>query len=275
MADLGAIPDDAFDEITVEIVIVGPNGEVPVGTETARFFVRPFGFEIFPDNVEMMGGTSLPIKVVLTDGSDPFESVVYDYSMVWETSGEFGLFNGVSKDLTEDTKNSALYEALEEESEGVEAVSVAIYSKLKGETGPVFFEDRINGSIRITNDENKKIFYIANKPISGGNSTQFWINWFVHTVFEFPPVPGAESYKMTIVEHNPLSSFNGATDSWTAGNPNDLTDGSYRLTTARTSGSVPTDLPDASERASNGIANALAYHSTISGLAKVVVTLMP
>ena len=244
-------------------------------SKPAKFYIRPRGFELFPDNAEMMGGSSLPIKVVVTDGSDPFASVVFDYQMVWETPGKFGLFNGVTRSLTEDTTNSVRYEALEEEEEGSETISVAIYSKLKGEPGPFSFEDRVSGSIDITNDENRQIYYVPNYPISGSEPSVAFLNYFVRTVFDFAPVAGAQSYEMTIIEHNPSSVYIGASMSWAAGDPDDLTDGVYRLTTSRSSGSVPKGLPDAEERVAMKLADALAFHSSINGLAKVVVLLMP
>ena len=274
VASEGTFPDDAMDEVTVEIVITGPGGTVPVGTaDPSILLIRPRGFEIYPENAEMMGGTTLPLRVVLTDGSDPFESVVYDYQMIWETPGNFGLFNGVSRNVTESTTNRVPYEALEEEDEGTESVAVSVYSKLKGETGPFSFEERVTGSIQITNDENKKILYVSNSIITGQNTDSIFINWFVNTVFDIAPVEGAESYQATIIEHNPSPFFIGQTQSFSADDPDDLTGGVYRITTSRNSGSVPKDLEDAAARVSAGVGNAMAFQGSIRGLVKVVVTL--
>ena len=276
LASEGSIPDDAMDEVNVEIVITGPGGTVPVGTaKPSKLVVRPRGFEIYPQDAEMMGGTTLPLRVVLTDGSDPFDSDIYDYQVIWDTPGEFGLFNGVTRNLTEDSTNRAPYEALEEAEEGVESVSAAIYSRLKGETASFSFEDRITGTIKITNDENKKIFYVSNTIISGHRTESSYILWFVRTVFDITPIEGATTYEATIVEHNPGQSHVGNTMTFQADDPNDLTDGVYRISTAYSSGSIPEEHPQAGSILAMRMGDALAFQGTIRGLIKVVVTLAP
>ena len=60
-----------------------------------------------------------------------------------------------------------------------------------------------------------------------------------------------------------------------ADDPNDLTDGVYRISTAYSSGSIPEEHPQAGSILAMRMGDALAFQGTIRGLIKVVVTLAP
>jgi hypothetical protein len=272
VAGEGALPDDAMDTVTVEVVIKGPGSIVPVGEpdEPAKLRIRPRGFEIYPDDLEVQGGNSVPLSVRLTDGEDPFSSSIFDYKVTWSTPGRFGLFNGTTTSVTDTTKNTVIYECLEKEQDGTETVSVSIYSKLKGEPGPFLLDDKVSAAIKINNDKDTKIFYVKNSQISGSSKPGIFHNWYVRTVFDFAPIPNAETYRMTVIEHNPDAkpTYIGKSGNWTAGNPDDLVDGVYRVITSSASGSTTSG-----ETAAKNIATALARQSSYQCLAKMVVTL--
>ena len=272
----GPFPTTPVDDVMVEVSITGPGPDVPVGmsdpNEPTKVRVRKNGFEITPKNLVVQGGNAVPLKVVLTDNSNPLDSTIFDYEFVWETPGVFGLFAGVSATVSSSNSNSVTYECLEDEENGTETVSVSIYSKFKDDPGPFEFEDKVSTTIEINNDPNRKIFYVTNSTTSDFNKTGIFYNWVVFNVYRFEPIENAIDYRLTVIENDPdaIPSYIGTSSFWVHGNPDDLEDGFYVHRTNFNAASGPFE-----DSARSSYQEALARFAAIRGVAKVVVNLKP
>lgn len=148
------LPNEAFDDIFVEVYLKEGQSRTKINRDTAKVEIKPLGFKIVPDGVTIQGGRSLALYLKETDGSNPLDNPTHDYKFIWDTSAKFGLFNGSQSSVSKINDNRILYKALEEEKEGTETVTAAIYAKRKGTNDSYRFVDKIEAGIEIENDPN-------------------------------------------------------------------------------------------------------------------------
>ncbi|MFS4483322.1 hypothetical protein ACKGJY_09905 [Hyunsoonleella sp. 2307UL5-6] len=159
------LPEEAQDEISVEVFIKEGQNLIRVNDANAVVNVKPLGFEIRPDGITIQGGNQLTLNLRRTDQTNPIENSTQDYRIVWDTPAEFGLFNGSASNITKINDNEIVYEALEKERDGTEQITASIYARRKGTSDEYAFVDKISASIEIKNDPNCEISYESLVPV--------------------------------------------------------------------------------------------------------------
>ena len=197
------LPEDATDMVFVEAFIKDIGKEpVLVGKDTTTLRIRPYKYEIYPKNIKISGGTDLSLYIQRADGSEDITNNPFkDYKIVWSTSGEYGLLEGHSTNLTKINDVRAVYSAIDRNVKtATEIVQARIYVKSKDE-GPEAFElyYELQTTIKIENDENKITFYrpfnVRTEVFDPNQCTGATIT---AALISFAPVEDAESYSVTI-----------------------------------------------------------------------------
>ncbi|MCA9795713.1 MAG: hypothetical protein KC910_28090, partial [Candidatus Eremiobacteraeota bacterium] len=85
------IPEGAEETVTVEVFIRQGMNSTRLNQAEGSLKVLPLGFKITPSGLTIDGGSSLALRAVRSDGSDPTSSSAFDYRFAWETDGHFGL----------------------------------------------------------------------------------------------------------------------------------------------------------------------------------------
>ncbi|WP_396591630.1 hypothetical protein [Allomuricauda sp. R78024] len=258
------LPDEAFDEITVEVFLKEGQNSTRINDAKAVVEVKELGFEITPENPTVNGGTRITLKVRNTDRTDITDNSTQDYRIVWDGASGFGLFNGNQNTVSKVNDPRVIYEAVEKEKEGTETITAAIYARRKDSGDAYRFIDKLETTINIENDENVKYLYprVGHLLYDDPNGPEGAYGYFVF--FEFDPEVNAESYSLRVKElkfGNNTTSFVNQGDNWTAGNPDDLVNGKYRFITYTGSG------PGSAR------ADAAAALATLQGYAQVRVVL--
>ncbi|MCA9791314.1 MAG: hypothetical protein KC910_05945 [Candidatus Eremiobacteraeota bacterium] len=225
------IPEDAVEEVAVEVYIKQGINLTFVGRATSEVRVRESGFEILPRNVALEGGDSFTLKVQRTDGTNPLDSQFFDYKFIWETQGEYGSFNGTGNGVTSTVSNAITYTALDTEVErAVETVSVRVYSRRKGTSDPWKYLDRVYREIDINNDDTIKVFYVERytrvKRLE--NNDLGLTRYLVRHAFAVPMVENATRYSIEIVTwENSGANYLGRGAAWDANDTSRLDEGDF------------------------------------------------
>lgn len=273
-----ALPSGSEAVDVIQVKVEQKQGAVltEIGTKSASVTVREIGFQITPRNSELEGGDSLEFSVVDDDFTNPISSQNFDYKIVWDTQGHFGLFNNVSHTVTSTSSNTATYNCLEEEKEGTEEISAYVYCRPKNSSESYKLVKKLTTTIEIINDPEIKIFYVNRftryKKLENNDLGR--TRYIVRHSFAIEMVKDAIDYSVEIVTWNdPYSHYLGRRGSWDADNTSLLDDGTFEpknpnhfIFEPSTGSSVLGD-----ERGQMQIAG----YDTVTGLAKVKVRVRP
>lgn len=263
------ITDESFDGLKVEVYLKKGQSLTLLNEDSQEIQVRAIGMRLKPNDITVQGNTSINMYLTRTDGTPVIpENSTFDYRVVWETSGSHGAFAGGKTVVTTVNETTLEYKCTDWISKtGTENFKAKIYTKKKEDTDYKLL-DVLEASLKIENDDNKKIFYVPIQVKSEpwqGDGISVW------TPFSFAPrtYPGREvvSYRLTIMERTPelIPRCAGSSKTWFPENEaNDLNeDGEYSL------------ICGSGQAGPFYVAQALAFANSSTGYAKVEVTLKP
>jgi hypothetical protein len=226
---------DNFEYIYVKVKF----GSDIIGYDTAVINVKKNRYQMLPAGVTLTGkkysGSRNDVLMSLKRidkaagiGADPN----IDYKIVWTIGGKYGKISGPGVNgattITLYNNESATYECTDDQTkEGTENIQASIYMKQKSETEYILY-DQVVGSVKINNDDKKKILHIPFSFLHGdkksgpftsypsGNTYYSYVCWKGQTV-SIPEDTTAKSYSVKF--YNIESPVIGAPSgiSWTAG----------------------------------------------------------
>ncbi len=280
------VPEDATEEITVEVYIKQGQTSTRVGSAKAKLEVKPIGFEITPHGATMQGDTKLTLRIRRTDGTNPVSNSSLDYRFVWYTPAQFGLFNGSQSNISIENSNSVSYSALELEEEGVEKIEASIYARRKGTSDRFRFVDKIEADINIANNPLEKRFFIEEPTIvefpPAVNGV--YCEWSVQAFYKFNPLDPEVlemenkeivQYRLTIKAASPdaIPSYVGTGQTWVI-NGNDLPpDEEYSHRYSATGAQGGGEETCNSQGTADAYQRVVDIYNGFAGYAEVVVTL--
>lgn len=150
------LPDDAEDQVKVEVYIQGPGAESKIAEDTVKVQIKRYDYIIRPDGITVDADTLVRLRLQYPDGEEDItDSNYFDYKVTWNTSGLYGAFPGpvTSRDVY--NGNTIEYRAGDKEvSHGVETISAAIYYREKGDSSsPYRLIQEAEATIVIENDD--------------------------------------------------------------------------------------------------------------------------
>jgi hypothetical protein len=261
---------DNIEKVTVKVYVVKGTSRDQLGTATMEVNVKKKKFEIKPNGITIDGKTRLKLYLSHGDGTTAIPNNETDYKIEWSTSGTYGLFNGLTTSQTVENENSITYVAEDTEVEsGTETFQVQIYSRPKNSDEPYTLADQAKASIKIENDENKKIFFVSLTPVSWKTEGKVYTNCGAYAVFLINPVENAVRYEAKIIEFSGMKqSPVGTTKSWSPSKKLNE-DGQYEFSKISAgASSAPHHIFDHSN-----CAKLFSNASSLSGVAQVTVTL--
>lgn len=174
-----------------------------IGTDTARINVRKLQYKMMPNNITLTGRQStnnneVRLYLIRKDNvSDIAPNGQFDFKIVWTTAGKYGkLLARDTEPLTTVTTyddNSAWYACTDDKvKEATETVTARIYIKTKDQVD-YHFLDEVTGTVKIDNDEKKKIIQVNLTYLNG-----CWQegNCYTYPVAVFPYEEAAIKYKV-------------------------------------------------------------------------------
>jgi hypothetical protein len=237
--------ENNIDVIKVEVFTKKGTTLTKIGNAEAKINVRKLKLVMKPDNITLQGGQSVRLYLERTDGvNDIVSNSALDYKVEWETSGNFGKFNGSLRSAT--TMSNALnYEVLDKEViEAKETFSANVYFKAKPDTEWTLRES-VKGEIIISNDPNKIVldvpldteeWVLDTRATNGGYSTG--VNWMAKVLVH----PKAIKYTIKFYGFKKPYRWENRSSTWKAGEtpkvefsfpgagPNEIVGGYYYFT---------------------------------------------
>lgn len=191
------LEENNYETVTVEVYIKSGTTQTLVGEGKATINVKKLKLVMRPEKITLMGGQSVRLYLERTDGvNDIVSNDVLDYKVEWETSGNYGKFNGTLKSAT--TMGNALnYEALDKKvKEGVESFIARVYFKAKTDSEWTLRET-VKGELTVANDPKKVVLDIplSIKPWDNSTDTKCVIG--VNYMAIIPVHPKAVRYTVT------------------------------------------------------------------------------
>lgn len=259
-----------------------------VGSDTLDVNVRKNKFFIRPNGVTISGDQSVTLR--LRNKLTSIPNADTDFIVVWTTPGSYGLFDGISTNVTKDNNNSIVYKAMDEEvEEGTEKFRALIYGRPKNTNLSYRLVDDVAAEINIENDPLQKIFLVKKPTIVGippaVDDDGIFCTWSVQASYRFKPLDPAllalenkevVEYKLIIKEAIPdaIPSYVGSGTTWLAENEAaDLnTQGQYVYRYSAT-GSQGGASGCSSSGTQEAYDNVLEIYNTFEGYAQVVATL--
>ena len=212
-------------------------GGSKVGTDTAIINVKKDKYVIKPDGITLSGKNNAYNEVRLyLEKPDGTNSIApnndFSYKVIWTTAGTYGKLYAKDisavKTLTLYDDNSAYYDCLDKDTKtGTETINVRIYIKPKSaaESEYILF-DEASGTIKIDNDDKKKILQLAVIELHGDTSYPGHYNCSKVWAARFPEDKDAKSYQ--IMFYGSIYKWvTNVTYTWSAGHPSPSAPFSY------------------------------------------------
>lgn len=227
-----------------------------IGTDTAKINVRKLKYKMMPNNVTLTGRKNsgnnqneVRLYLVRLDNvSDIAPNSQLDYKVIWSTAGKYGKLLGreteAATTVTEYDYNSSWYNVTDDQiKEATETVTARIYVKAKDDAD-YHLMDEVTGSVKIDNDEKKKIIRLKMTYLNG-----CWQegNCYTHPVAVFPYEDSAKKYKVVFYNFTGTNTAapEGQTYTWNKGaapptyystypETKDINGGNYYISLGRT-----------------------------------------
>ncbi len=264
-ANSGTVPDNAADDVIVKVYIKDANTGTKTLLDEGKAIVKiaKNQYKIVPENPYLRGGEFENLSVVDFEGNPIPNPTTGSIKIEWGTTGKFGKYDGVTNYYNAPNQNAGpTYECLDYTTKiGVENVNAKIY--LYNNEGKSLI-DEVEGIININNDPNVKFVNVSIVEKTSGTS------FTIDAVFKIPADKDAKTYKIEVLEINPVvSSVIGSTYTWTPTN--------YDSTKIKKDGDnfVYYGMNyGAGVNINNGpaIAQARAFYAGVKGKAKVTMT---
>ena len=206
------------------VYVTAYNDNNVIGRDTARINVKKTRYEMLPEGVTLSGKEGQTNKVNLrlepiNKGVEIGPNADTDFKIVWETAGTYGALNWGSsngaRNITSYNRNTMQYECTDDKTKtATESVTARVFAKKKGAPDLEYqLFDIIKGTVKISNDEKKKVFHVPlscqhGDTLYGVNSITCMITSFA----EFKEDKDAKSYHVRFYNVN-----NPAGYSWNAG----------------------------------------------------------
>lgn len=205
------LPEDATDQIFVDVYIKEGVEETKIGSDTITVSVRADKFVIKPDGATIKGGTDLNLYIEKSDGSDVItNNPELDFKIIWTTPAKHGALNGTSDNWTNYNDNKMIYSCFDKTAMNSEEIITArIYGKLKSASDYNLY-DEITATINIDNDPKKKYFVLEDTFYIVRHSDDVcWVSYnpivtipsdrnFLTNSFFVKKIKNAKSYSLTV-----------------------------------------------------------------------------
>ncbi len=188
-----------------------------INVKKVKIVMRPEGAELSP----IHGYKSVKMYLTNSDGTNPIiNSAAVQYKVEWSTSGSYGHFAGGVQQSTTSVNNITYIATDEDVKEATENITARIYFKLASTDW--MLREEVKGSVKISNDEKKLVFYVAPQAVHRHSVNACGVG----CVFIIKPIPNAISYSVQITG---VSNNAPYTDSWKPGDNNHVRHYAYPL----------------------------------------------
>lgn len=207
-----------------------------IGMDTIAVNVRKVDYEVTPENAVVTGkkhahaANSATLYLQKTDGKrDIPNNSIYDFKVEWSTPGSYGNLQGTTTTYNDD---DMVYKATSEQP-GIfnETVTARIYVKPKGSAEAYSFYGQDKVTVKVDNEEKKKILHVPIAYLHGDSTTMGGILSVCYYAWAttFSEDPDAVRYYARVASSSVNGSFPKGypSYSWNASGPYPYTHAAY------------------------------------------------